>query len=922
MDTLHAAIKLVLVTAAEPLSPQVIADRINDLQLYQNKDKKLIPADQVLFRAESTPELIVNRGKIHLPEFADRDTMLELYIAQFVRLKLTEIKQWKEFTPSVFLAIMLKKLTPPLKLFKDKNDPYSREPDPLTELLKKNSREDHQKISAFIDNSVKELNQRIDFHTGVSFLKEHTDNPNSELDEDNVKFFRAKPIAILAAKLITASRNYWAHGIGNDNGVGNDRSKFLYHRDLPEVIIQRLKDKVSEFKNKNFHLQLDVVDHLIPVYLLEVLEYSCGAVVYYNPKRREYVSLLQKLFRAASLDIVIKTEVKYSPDSNIGICMGWFSDEPDHYINGITALTEQQKRLEKNAFQLFVGAPSVLRKPKTIALNYQPTAIYTVPYNSVFTQIKSLGIIEFDFLSSTENINDSTISDGESLPVYLSKNQQEVSEIQERGKVAKDKTFIADFSEQTDIDKISSILRNQNEIDGISVNLSFNKLTKSDWTPSRYVHSSLTNPIVDKGTKLLKDLIVEFNHGWHINETKRHSDGNIQYITTTDLEKDTILFEVKKSTQSFYKDSVEGNLRFLKKGAVLISLIGDHLKPSVYNLNLRAITDNNVLSLICSKDILPEYLVLQLNTDYCLKQANALRIKGTTISRILRSDLESIKIKVPSIEKQQKELLRFYEKFKLKQADEHDTDEFNFIATLKHTLKQPLTTLSEDFRVLQSFLNEKSQEGILALGEIIVPVFEGEDKSALVKHSLESTLLRCQRMINDAHDHLNKAEQLLKIDTNKPKFEVLSIKAELMSLEKDFPNIQFDFKGQDYKVNIDRYSFRIMMDNFIENAVKHGFGHVEHPKVSFRTEIEREKYDLEYVCIEYMNNGDPLSEDISTDKFLQKNSKSKKSAGDGYGGHLIDKIIKLHDGMIEIDARTAETEVEYNVCFNIYLPKI
>jgi signal transduction histidine kinase len=314
--------------------------------------------------------------------------------------------------------------------------------------------------------------------------------------------------------------------------------------------------------------------------------------------------------------------------------------------------------------------------------------------------------------------------------------------------------------------------------------------------------------------------------------------------------------------------------------------------------------------------------VQSLRSELSLQQINALRQQGTGISRISRLNLLKIRIKLPPLAEQHKILFESRESLTKGKENKLDSDEFNFIATLKHTLKQPLAALSEDFNVLRTFLLQKSENGILSKDEIIVEVFDEDDASTLEKHSLMATLSRCQRMINNAHDHLNKAEQLLKIDSLKPKFEITSIKTLLLKLQEDCPGIEVEFKGRDYELNIDKYSFRIMLDNFIENANKHGFKDMKNPRILFRTEIERDKFDMEYVKIEYLNNGEALSEEITTDKFLRKHSKSNKSAGDGYGGHLINRISQMHKAIIEIDSLAAEKEIDYNVCFNIYLPKL
>jgi K+-sensing histidine kinase KdpD len=219
------------------------------------------------------------------------------------------------------------------------------------------------------------------------------------------------------------------------------------------------------------------------------------------------------------------------------------------------------------------------------------------------------------------------------------------------------------------------------------------------------------------------------------------------------------------------------------------------------------------------------------------------------------------------------------------------------------------------------FIVEKSEQGSLNLNEPINEVFEDDTKESIEKMTLINTLKRCQKMIEDANSHLDKAHELLEIRNLKTDFKITTVHSYLKNFQKGFPGISFINEGENYNVNIDEYSFDILLSNLLENANKHGFKDTKNPAIKFKTELNTVKFGSEFILVQYFNNGAPLPESINTESFLKKGSKSKNSAGDGYGGFLISEIVKLHNGYIEVDKDSIEKEPDFNVCFNIYLPK-
>lgn len=842
--TLHEAIRKVLLEEGHPMSGLEIANRINGMLLYKRKDNTPVPSAQIEARvANYSDDFYIENGRIFLNEF-NRDKSVEEQLFEKGKQLRNYFAHNNLFNEVDTVELILLYIDS-----KTRKHILQRE---IEEIF-------FQKLNQHINNKF-ERNNIIEFvlqgcEEIYTTILEHTS--------------RTKAVKTICSYFISFQNAY---------------------RELPEFVVNILSQRI---KKDRIHT-IDIIDELIPIYLLDCLDEKEYYKINIESRNLRTKELSQLLFNTSGLQVITEFD-SINSGFELGICIPPFGMRlgMTKWDNELETILEQYQRMESGAFQVFLGTTSVLYQKgqrgnirNFMLREHQPTGIFTVPYNSQFTGIKSLAFIEFDHKNRTEEI------------------------------------FIGDFTAtSSELDLLSTYFEHK-MVQGVTGIITPNEINEQNhtWSPSRYITSHELKAIDESDTVELSEVVDSFR-GRHVNRKALYQEGEIKYITTKDLEKTSDYFIFKENVLAIDLDDITGNIPRVKAGDILTTLIGNDLKPNIYKSDFEAIVDQNIIILRCKESILPEFLIHSLKSDLSLEQLNSFRKQGTGITNIPRANLLSIRIKLPSIDEQRKILLE-NRQFEFNESDiKLDSEEFNIIATLKHTLKQPLTTLSEDFKVLQSFIALKTKEGLLSEEDIIVSIFEGEDKSSLQKHSLKSTLSRCQRMINDAHDHLNKAEQLLRIDTIKPKFELTSIKTLLLSLEKDYPKIDFEFKGRDYELNIDKYSFRILLDNFIENANKHGFEEIKNPTVLFRTEIERDKFDIEYVKIQYLNNGEPMSNEITTDKFLRKNSKSNKSVGDGYGGHLINKISQMHKGIIEVDKLTAEKEIDYNVCFNIYLPK-
>jgi signal transduction histidine kinase len=108
---------------------------------------------------------------------------------------------------------------------------------------------------------------------------------------------------------------------------------------------------------------------------------------------------------------------------------------------------------------------------------------------------------------------------------------------------------------------------------------------------------------------------------------------------------------------------------------------------------------------------------------------------------------------------------------------------------------------------------------------------------------------------------------------------------------------KIEVKGVDVAAHIHPQSFQHILDQLIANSEHHAFiTPSQRDKISFTVKEDKER---KLAIIEYSNNGTPFK--LKKDEYIQFFTKSKSSKGSGIGGNYIYRIIKAHNGDIEID---------------------
>ena len=107
--------------------------------------------------------------------------------------------------------------------------------------------------------------------------------------------------------------------------------------------------------------------------------------------------------------------------------------------------------------------------------------------------------------------------------------------------------------------------------------------------------------------------------------------------------------------------------------------------------------------------------------------------------------------------------------------------------------------------------------------------------------------------------------------------------------------------------------FDRLVQNIIENAKRHGFTDPTRGdyNIYIYLTIDRERGMYQ---IDFSNNGNPLPEGMTKDRFGIRGEKAGLTGGTGQGGHIIKSIVEHYGGDYDVFQDDASTVVR------IYLP--
>ncbi len=470
-----------------------------------------------------------------------------------------------------------------------------------------------------------------------------------------------------------------------------------------------------------------------------------------------------------------------------------------------------------------------------------------------------------------------------------------------------------------------------------------------DLNPTRYLNKDyeLTLKFTKAKSKehiRIQEVIDDYFSNKRINKNRRDDKKQIGYIHINALSDSQLDYGLDYNKILTFSSLFEGT-RLIKKPSILIALVGKKLKPTyvepkdIYSFSndirfqdpdrmFIAVSQNILVLELDLNKILPEYFIYQLYNKSVLAQINGMRL-GSGMPFIRISDFLNVIIELPAIDKQKVFIEDFKNTF---QEQIHSTQikyesrvedaiekAYQAAGMMKHNLGQKLGILINDFEVIKSFIEKKSDEkSALDLNEKIAPVFEGEDPESV--ESLSLVLNRFYKYLQDSRESLERGKNLFQLSKRDLNLEIVSLKTFLkqhvLPRYLNSPNFTIKVYGRDLKVNIDRYYFLDVIDNIIENAITHGFKDINKKyKIIFEIR-EDEDSEGKFAKVIYSNTGNNFPEGYDLSQFKIFGSSAGKTAGTGQGGFYINEVIEKHGGKLDNFSNFPQ------VSFEIVLPLI
>jgi len=383
-----------------------------------------------------------------------------------------------------------------------------------------------------------------------------------------------------------------------------------------------------------------------------------------------------------------------------------------------------------------------------------------------------------------------------------------------------------------------------------------------------------------------------------------------QSIRISDLNK---LVEKKYfGNKNFKISKFKNNIVIIEDNTILIALKGDYLKPTIFSKRVYSVSiSRNILAFKPKVEIDIDYFYYQLYNTLTLTQLDIYR-KGLTIPYITKEDFLNIAISVPSLEVQKELILEqkaITESNELQYSNKDEIEtiiqqrEFEYgskiIRAIGHSTNSQLNEIENSLKRIERFLKRKE----LLNQPIISPDI---NTNALIKANIniDETIEECinkqQYTLKRIISKLAITREILLLNPEDMEFEKLNLKNVFSEFFDNRINesrkYEIKFTSDDVVVHAHKESILSLIDNLLSNAEKHAFDEVNENNY---IKINIKKFPkTEDVVIEYSNNGKKF--DISETKFTELFGKRKGSEGDGYGGFFINKIVKIHQGTLEI----------------------
>jgi type I restriction-modification system DNA methylase subunit len=413
----------------------------------------------------------------------------------------------------------------------------------------------------------------------------------------------------------------------------------------------------------------------------------------------------------------------------------------------------------------------------------------------------------------------------------------------------------------------------------------------------------------------LESVLKNYSTGVTINKKEYLSfKEGIPFITIKDLVESETDFVLSANEISTFvgKTSVVKANALVWDGAVLVAKGGNKLKPTLFSAltpSTSAAFSSNIIALYPEEAVISkEYLVTQLNQPYFKQQLDQIRA-GTAQVFLHLKDLLQLKVKVPPLEEQEKELLKIYrakdQYHRISKTDREHVEEatqVSLISAIKHEFSNLQVLLDGGITSLRLFIDRKDKEGdSVSWNEKIVNLPEARTLAQLIAEQ-ESVLREMGDLFVDMQSLLNLKRSNIKRERVELKGffkeQVSQMSSQLVGV-KVFYELNEKQKKDRYVAMLDKSLFSKVVKNFLLNSLKHGFegDAVDEKIILFDFAVSEDELWIEIIML---NNGKKLPEGFTFDDFISFGGKSGASRGAGIGGYVMNRAVQLHDGMLEL----------------------
>lgn len=479
-----------------------------------------------------------------------------------------------------------------------------------------------------------------------------------------------------------------------------------------------------------------------------------------------------------------------------------------------------------------------------------------------------------------------------------------------KAKERKNKVLLinAERSNFKKLNELSEICHFYQERNDLATTIKLEDFKKNSYSllPSTYIFEGLSNLnsfLYDKSTYIttVKDIIETFNIGRKI-DIKNLSNEGIPLVKISDIPDASHNFEIDiKTISSFISDN---NIVKNDRKSVVVSLVGGNLKAGI--IQGPVISGQHVVSVILDENkILNEFFIFQLRSKYTSLQIKSLN-RGQNVPQIRYSDLEKVKIYVPSISEQrfiideykEMELAKFKSQLKI------ETTEEQLIASITHQLTHDISKVRNVFKDIQFYIEKKSiDKTVIDINDSIIPEEEGID-------TLKETIDKLNSNINASLETLNIAKNSNRMIIEYSTFQIKPFLEKVISrYDKRLP---ISIEGDNFEFDGDKKRIESIISNLIDNSIKHS----ECFNIQIFCEIDKLYRDgRDYASISYIDDGKGWPKGYSFENFISFGESGGLSGGSGIGGWDINNIVKKHSGELK------EISVEKGIGFEIKIPK-